>query len=442
MKNFVYWMSVLFCFLFLVSCTSDEEEYRGVKDFGAGGSPEANRSCTDAGDCDDGNPCTIDHCYEGFCDYQNDPIDEDLDGYVSRACGGPDCDDENRMVHPGVLESPYDDTVCSDGVDNDCNGRIDEEDAGCFHCDTAEDCDAGTPGTQPACVAGRCAYTDRPGPCDDGDACTVHDACFGGVCTGDPLDGDGDGYVAGGCGGDDCDDSLAGVHPGAREGPPEDPSCGDGVDNDCDGLTDADELACRAGNKLIDLTTDGEVAPTGTDLEVAFTVGSFQGREEIPLTYAGGAKAVYVPAEDRVWMEEMSLEVDPVNAGISLPMGTLTIELKACRLALEDREGLILDPEGVFSANVRLRVDVIASVSLNALPIIEDYPLSILSEDMTVSGRWTARGDTDADGRDEFDLLVTGALSYGFSETDIPLLGEVAATLSGSVELGFRGEEG
>ena len=50
MKNFVYWMSVLFCFLFLVSCTSDEEEYRGVKDFGAGGSPEANRSYTDAGD--------------------------------------------------------------------------------------------------------------------------------------------------------------------------------------------------------------------------------------------------------------------------------------------------------------------------------------------------------------------------------------------------------
>lgn len=33
---------------------------------------------------------------------------------------------------------------------------------------------------------------------------------------------------------------------------------------------------------------------------------------------------------------------------------------------------------------VRLRVDAIASVHLNALAIIEDYPLSVLLEDMGV----------------------------------------------------------
>ncbi len=114
----------------------------------------------------------------------------------------------------------------------------------------------------------------NPGPCDDGDACTVNDACFGGACTGDPLDADGDGYVDAECGGDDCDDSLSAVHPGAREGPPADASCGDGTDNDCDGLTDEAELACQGGNKVVELTTEEELAPTWTDLEIALTVGT------------------------------------------------------------------------------------------------------------------------------------------------------------------------
>ncbi len=43
-------------------------------------------------------------------------------------------------------------------------------------------------------------------------------------------DGDGDGYQDASCGGSDCDDGDPTVHPGAVE------SCGDGVDQNCDGL--------------------------------------------------------------------------------------------------------------------------------------------------------------------------------------------------------------
>jgi len=290
-------------------------------------------------------------------------------------------------------------------------------------------------------VDGRCAYANRPGPCDDGNACTVDDTCFGGTCTGNPLDADGDGYVDAGCGGDDCDDSLPEVHPGVREGPPEDPSCGDGTDNDCDGLTDAAELACQGDNKVIELRTEEELAPTWTDLEIALTVGTFQENEVVRISHVGGVDAVYVTTEDKVWVEDMSLTGDPVSADILIPLGTLTVELATFRVASNDPEDLILDPEGHFSANIRLRVDTLASVRLNTLPIIQDYPMSILSEDMSVSGRWMPRGDTDADGRNEFDLLVSGTLAYEFAAMDIPLLGEVAATMSGDVQLGFRGEE-
>ncbi|MFC1888947.1 MopE-related protein [Thermodesulfobacteriota bacterium] len=53
-----------------------------------------------------------------------DACDLDYDGYDHEACGGDDCDDENGEVHPGHDEVP------DNGVDDDCDGEVDE--GGCF----------------------------------------------------------------------------------------------------------------------------------------------------------------------------------------------------------------------------------------------------------------------------------------------------------------------
>jgi hypothetical protein len=45
--------------------------------------------------------------------------DDDLDGEASVACGGSDCDDSDPRRRP-------EDCEIDDGIDNDCNGRIDE----------------------------------------------------------------------------------------------------------------------------------------------------------------------------------------------------------------------------------------------------------------------------------------------------------------------------
>jgi hypothetical protein len=134
----------------------------------------------------------------------------------------------------------------------------------------------------------------------------------------------------------------------------------------------------------------------------------------------------------------MFLAVDPVSADVSLPTGSLTVELEEFTVALNDREGLILDSEGYFTESIRLRIETLVSVpSIN----IENEYLSLLSDPMSVSGRWIPQGDTDGDGLQEYDFLVTGAVSYGFPSMYIPILGEVSATVTGNVELGFRGEE-
>jgi hypothetical protein len=75
--------------------------------------------------------------------------DADHDGYAptSRGACGTDCNDANAMINPGAVD------VCGDGIDNDCDGMIDEGGITTYYAD----CDAdgyapmGTPGVD-SCV--------------------------------------------------------------------------------------------------------------------------------------------------------------------------------------------------------------------------------------------------------------------------------------------------
>ncbi|HRY96542.1 MAG TPA: S8 family serine peptidase, partial [Myxococcota bacterium] len=157
--------------------------------------------------CNDGNVCTTDSCVPATgCSYANNTLpcpDGDLcDG--AEACSGGSCQAGTPLV-------------CNDG--NVC--------------------------TMDSCVpATGCAYPANTGPCDDADDCTMADACAAGTCQGDPLDADGDTYVPLACLGTDCDDTDPAVNPGAFEGGLGDPTCADGLDNDCDGNTDLEQPSC------------------------------------------------------------------------------------------------------------------------------------------------------------------------------------------------------
>ncbi len=160
----------------------------------------------------------------------NDP---DGDWYgVGPTCLGADCDEENPEIHGGALE------VC-DGLDNDCDGVVDEETAldrdtlNCGGC--GNECTAPTQRlvacVDGGCVVGECAegYQDLDGEADNGceHGCTPSN---GGVevCDGEDNDCDGipDDGVSNRCGG--C-------------GPEPTEVC-DGEDNDCDEDVDEDRV--------------------------------------------------------------------------------------------------------------------------------------------------------------------------------------------------------
>ncbi len=75
--------------------------------------------------CDDFDPCTIDACDEETKSCQHAPRDFDEDGEVDFRCmGGTDCDDFDPARGARIAER------CGNGVDDDCDGDVDEADCG------------------------------------------------------------------------------------------------------------------------------------------------------------------------------------------------------------------------------------------------------------------------------------------------------------------------
>lgn len=192
------------------------------------------------GDCNDSNefvfPGAIEKCngLDDNCDGLTDPaqsasclvffFDYDGDGYgVSSdsrclclpvgdytAVDDGDCDDMNPLVGGGA-------ETCN-GVDDNCNGRVDEEDAaGCVEYYLDDDGDGvGVTGSSRCLCSAEGRYSTR---------------VFG-----------------------DCDDTRVSVRPGAND------SC-NGVDDDCDGLTDPENAAgCQTWYKDSDSDGFGGIA--------------------------------------------------------------------------------------------------------------------------------------------------------------------------------------
>jgi large repetitive protein len=174
--------------------------------------------------------------------------DRDGDGYLS----DEDCDEENNTVNPGSIE------VC-DGVDNNCDGQIDEDVSTTYYLDSDMDGFGDMEEPVEACSQPE-GHVGVASDCDDADPSSHPGAeeicdgtdndCDGEVDDGDGMDGlwyadaDGDGYganeepVAGCSPGPghvqetgDCNDLDPAVNPFGNE------IC-NGIDDDCDGYLD------------------------------------------------------------------------------------------------------------------------------------------------------------------------------------------------------------
>ena len=242
----------------------------------------------DTQDCDDLDPTTS-PAAEEICDGADNDCDgevdegvgadgewyEDLDGdgFAGELVAEPgctpeadgyspiadDCDDSDPDIYPGAPDPCND-----DGIDNDCDGEIDEDadadgdgvdDVNCG----GEDCDDSDPAIFPG----------APELCDG-----IDNDCDGQLSTAlDESDTDTDGYLD--CL-DDCDDTNPFVFPGALE------LC-DGIDNDCDEIIDDNVdgdgdgfTACPTSGGAIDIVVviDNSMSMEDNQTELVSQVGA------------------------------------------------------------------------------------------------------------------------------------------------------------------------
>ncbi|HYV92086.1 MAG TPA: MopE-related protein [Chitinophagales bacterium] len=250
---------------------------------------------SDNTDCDDNNvlinPGAIEVCntIDDNCNGETDEgvqsvfyADNDNDGYGTPAnsvlaCSAPigyvsdntDCDDNNVMINPGVLE------VCNT-VDDNCNGETDEGVQSVFYADNDND-GYGTPATSVLACSAPIGYVSDNTDCDDNNSMvhpgaseicnSIDDNCISGIDEGLVFiiyyqDADADGFgnplvSDSTCNGapagfvtdnTDCNDNNPTVYPGAQE------ITNNGIDDNCNGVIDEFGVGINGLNAAINFT--------------------------------------------------------------------------------------------------------------------------------------------------------------------------------------------
>lgn len=254
---------------------------------------------------DDGNFCTDDAC--------------DASGVCRHTDNSKPCDDGQLCTKDDVCRkglcygSAWVPPACADSnpcTDDLCNPSLGQGHGGCTHSNNTAPCDDGkfctvtdvcsagqcTSGSARDCGAGlacivpkcdeandRCANQPDPAQngqtCDDGNACTSGTRCSNGSCSGGSSLACNDSST---CTSDSCNPASGCVFTTVVE-TPVCQSCLDGVDNDNDGNSDAEDKGCATLSELqrfavISTATSGrDPLYTGSDVAVDAIAGSTAG---------------------------------------------------------------------------------------------------------------------------------------------------------------------
>lgn len=223
MSKTVVWTRVLTLLFLLSGCSTESSSEADVIADTVASEEAVLPDCVLDEECDDGDFCTLNSCDAGVCTAVTRECDDGL------FCSGTEsCDSAAGMCVVADVPVVDDGIECTvDLCDEELDQVVNQPDGG--RCDDLDPC------TDDLCdAANGCTNPFNVAPCDDGDLCTIDDACLEGACAGIEVICDDTLY----CNGvESCDpdsgDCLKGEAPATDDGV-------DCTDDSCD--EDADEV--------------------------------------------------------------------------------------------------------------------------------------------------------------------------------------------------------
>jgi hypothetical protein len=147
-------------------CTKDVDCPGGTCNEGTGKCEYPQPDCSANGECDDGDPCTLDTCEGGQCAHAADPE-------AGCCTSAAQCGDANPCTIDGCTDGQ-----CTHTPKADC-------------CSKDPDCDDGVTCTEDVCISAKCYHPRKTSPqcpcagtsdCDDGNPCSI-DKCLNQQCS-------------------------------------------------------------------------------------------------------------------------------------------------------------------------------------------------------------------------------------------------------------------
>jgi hypothetical protein len=187
--------------------------------------------------------------------------------------------------------------------------------------------------------------------------------------------------------------------------------------------------------------TDNSIAPNASLLSTTF---EFAGGSTVYETTAGySAKAWVELSEDTLFlsMPDAYLKINTIDLSIPILLWEVTGRVEDFKTTHGYLLPASVDPsDGSFVSSLHgeMRFTMSASIAGQLIGEVEDYVMPM--DPIPVSGTLIEVGDTDGDGLSEYEIRMQGPFSAVLEIGEIPLVGEITATVTASLDMGLVAE--